>query len=135
MSIAHVDLIGDALRLIGVLAETETASAEQGALGLRVVAEMLADWEADGVDLGYVPAAALADAVAADDTEISAIKYNLAHMLAGYYGRPTPAWVLERAQTLYGRLVRLAVQGARVEADLTNIPLGERNGRYDILAG
>lgn len=133
MSISHVDLIRDALGLLGVLRETQAPSAEQSEHGLRVLNEMMADWEQDGVDVGFVPASSLADNLSTEDAYIASIKYNLAHMLAPYYGRQTPPVVLERAITYYNRLTRENVKAQIVEADMTHLALGERNGSWSIL--
>lgn len=133
MSISHVDLIRDALGLLGVLRETQTPTAEQGAHGMRVLNEMMADWEQDGVDVGFVSATSLADDLSTEDAYIASIKYNLAHMLAPYYGRQTPPVVLERAITYYNRLTRENVKAQIVEADMSHISLGERNGSWSIL--
>lgn len=135
MSISNVDLIRDALGLLGVLRETQTPSAEQGEHGLRVLNEMLADWESDGVDIGYVPATSLADILPVDDGVVSVVKHNLAHMLAPYYARQTPDVVLERAITGYNRLRRDAVKAQLAPADMTHLPLGERNHWFDINSG
>ena len=61
MSISNSQLITEALALIGVLQETETLSAEQGAHGLRKLNALMADWEQDGVDLQYFEQTTLAD--------------------------------------------------------------------------
>lgn len=135
MSISHVDLIRDALGLLGVLRETQTPTAEQSAHGLRVLNEMMADWEADEIDLGFVPATSLADTLTVDDVAISVVKFNLAHHLAPYYGRQTPAEVLARAVYGYNRLRRNAIKGQLAPADMTHLPLGEQNQYFDIVTG
>lgn len=53
MALTNVQIIGDALRLIGIIAETETPSAEQGEVGLRKLNQMMEAWEEEGVRLGY----------------------------------------------------------------------------------
>lgn len=126
--ISNVDLIRDALGLLGVLAENEAPTAGQAQHGLRVLNEMLADWEGNGVNLGYTPGTSLADNAALDDMSIQPVKYNLAHELAPYYGRPTPPEVFERAQRGYARLLRDAVNLANEEVEITLLPAG--SARY-----
>lgn len=135
MSISHVDLIRDALGLLGVLRETQTPTAEQGAHGLRVLNEMMADWEIDEVDVGFVPATSLADTLTVDDGVVTCVKHGLAHALAPYYGRQTPPVVLERFITTYNRLVRNAIISQNEEVSLAHIPLGVNGGVYDIESG
>lgn len=131
MSISHVDLIRDSLGLLGVLRETQAPTAEQGEHGLRVLNEMMADWEVDGVDLGFVPSTSLADALSVDDGDIAPVKYNLAHALAPYYGRQTPPVVLERAISYYNRLLRQSMVDELEPVSLEHIPLGRRGYKDD----
>lgn len=127
MAISNVDLIRDSLGLLGVLRETQAPTAEQGKLGLRVLNEMMADWEADGIDLSYVPTDSLADDLSVDDGFIAPIKYSLAHLLAPYYGIQTPAVVLQMAIGYYNRVVRGIVNDQLQPVTLTNLPLGSAN--------
>lgn len=49
----NVQVIDDALRLIGVIAETQTSSAEQGANALRKLNQLMETWAVDGIEVGY----------------------------------------------------------------------------------
>jgi len=129
---ANVDIISAALRLIGVLAETETATAEQGAKGLEALNDMLAEWEADGVKLGYPPQDTLGDTFPLESFDLP-VKYGLAARLADEYGRDPPPRVQMIAANSYTRLVRDAVSAELLPVDLTHMPLGERNGLYNVL--
>lgn len=53
MAITNVALIEGALRDIGVLAETQAASPEQGAAGIERLNQLLLSLAADTVQLGY----------------------------------------------------------------------------------
>lgn len=130
------DLIRDALGLIGVLNEIQNPSAEQGAHGLRVMNELLADWEQDGVDLQYYPQTSLTDPLPFPDHAISAVKYYLAFALAPYYGRKVSPEMVATGQKFYNRLIRDSVTNKMQEADMSNMPSGEGHGGYfDITTG
>lgn len=96
-AIAASQLITDALRLINVLMETETASAEQQAQGIRALNEMLAQWQAEGLNLNYIPVGTVTNTLTVPDGAVKGIKYNLAVDLAGYYGATIPAEVAKGA--------------------------------------
>jgi hypothetical protein len=51
----NLEIITAALRLLGVIAETETPSAEQGATGLAVLNDMLEDWSGREIEVGQWP--------------------------------------------------------------------------------
>lgn len=85
-AIAASQLIRDALVLINVIRETQTPSAEQQATGIRVLNEMMAEWEADGKPLRYIPVGTVTDILTVPDGAIRGIKYNLAVALAPAFG-------------------------------------------------
>src|SRR3990172_1040655 len=49
----NTEIITDSLRLLGVLAEGATPTAEQAADCLRMLNQLLATWEIDNITLGY----------------------------------------------------------------------------------
>src|SRR5690606_18588553 len=49
----NIQLIGDALRLINVINEVKTPSAEQGATALRVLNQLMEEWEECGIKVQY----------------------------------------------------------------------------------
>src|SRR3972149_3026504 len=49
----NIAVITDALRLLGVVSETETPGADQGAHALGRLNRMLAQWTEDDIELGY----------------------------------------------------------------------------------
>lgn len=125
------EVIYDALSLLGVVAETEALTAEQGALGLRVMNDMLAEWEAVGVNIGHWPQTdTTADFPAGPELNIAA-KFNLAVYLAPHYQRTVSAPVALAAGASYQRLLRDAVQAQMKPADMTHLPQGGY-GLYDI---
>ena len=53
MSITALEMIADALRLVNVIDEVKAPSAEQAVNGLRTLNQLMADWEKDGIRLGW----------------------------------------------------------------------------------
>lgn len=133
MATSNSELITDALGLLGVVGETETMSAEQGAHGLRTLNQIMADWEQDGVDLQYFAQTELADDTPVPDHAILAAKYYLAIALAPFYAARVPPEFLALADKYYTRLRRDAVKANVRPTDLTRLPAGQGWGRiWDI---
>lgn len=116
------EVIRDALGLLGVLAESESLSAEQADHGLRVLNDMMADWEIDGIETEYYPQTDVNADFPADD--VACAKYNLAVELAPHYQAPIADAVAVKATMYYQRKVRDAVRDAMLEADTSHISLG-----------
>lgn len=79
------DVVTAALQELGVLAAGETASAEDAALALARLNEMLAAWELSGIAHG-VPTLALATTIATPDSHIEAMRTGLAVRIAPAFG-------------------------------------------------
>lgn len=132
MSTTNIVLVTDALRLLGVVAATDNASAEDAALALRVCNEMLDDWSSRNIDVGWFPQTTLADDAPVNDDAINAVKYSLALLLAPYFGlEPAPS-IIASATRHYTRLLRISIIEQMTETTMTHIPRGERGGFYDI---
>lgn len=111
-------------------------SAEQGANGLRVLNELMADWEQDGIDLQYFEQIALADETPVPDHAILATKYYLAMALAPYYARPVPPEFVALGDKYYSRLVRDAMTEQLRPVSLSHLPVGDGwQTDYDIDRG
>lgn len=136
MATSNSQIIQDALGLLGVLQETEVMSAEQGAHGLRVLNELMADWEQDGIDLQFYEQTTLADTTPVPDHAILATKYYLAMALAPYYARPVSPEFVALGDKYYSRLVRDAMTEQLRPVDMSHLPVGEGwSSDYDIDAG
>lgn len=116
------EVIRDALGLLGVLAETEALSAEQADHGLRILNDMMADWEIDGIETEYYPQDDINAEFPADD--IACVKYNLAVDLAPHYSARIAEAVAVKASVYYQRKVRDSVRDANREIDVTHMPMG-----------
>lgn len=136
MSISNSQLIADSLGLLGVLQETETMTNEQAQHGLRVLNELMADWEQDGIDLQYYEQSSLAEDAPIPNHAVMAVKYYLAMSLAPFYARPVPPEFLSIGGEKYERLRRDAVKAFIAPSDLSHLPQGEGWGSdFDILTG
>lgn len=129
----NLDVIRDALGLLGVLAETETASAEQGEHGLRILNDVMEDWLSAGIDVGQWPQVDINDEYPGPSGVVATVKATLAIHLAPYYEREVRPAVIAMASSGYNRLLRDSVLQKMQEADLSNIPLGQGYaGGFDI---
>ena len=116
------EVIEKSLRLIGVLQEGETPSAEQGADALETMNDLFMEWDADGIDIGYFPQTDLtADSPIYSDT-MQAAKYNFAMALAGEYRIEPPSTVIIIASKGYNRLLRDSINGQMKEAEMDHLP-------------
>lgn len=129
----NADLITRSLRLIGVLNEVETASAEQGASALEVLNDLMADWAQEGIDLQYFEQNDLTAETPIPDHARAAVRYFLAFALAPEYGRQVSQEMNAAGDKFYSRLVRDAVIQNRVESDTRHIGTGYNY--YDIISG
>lgn len=125
MSIINSDLISDALREISVLDETETASAEQGATGLRKMNQLMADWEESGIKLGYFSQTTLSDTCPIPLYAESGVITNLAIKLASSYGAKVSIELASAGLDGLSTILRTAMNDALPQADMQNRPFGE----------
>lgn len=123
------DIVTRALRLLGVLYETETASAEQGADALSQLNDMVAYWETDGVRIGYFSGDSTTETLNLDTRYRVPLEYNLALWLAPQFEREPSPIVVAIATDSYGKLLREAVQANREEG-IPQRPQGEGSGYY-----
>jgi hypothetical protein len=102
----NLEIITAALSLLGVIPEGQEATAEQAALGLSVMQDMLDEWEGEGIYMNHAPDMALLDDFAAQPASTGAVKAGLAMALAPYYERTPNPVVIAMAQAGYSRLLR-----------------------------
>lgn len=131
------ELIQTALRMLGVVDAHETAEAEDAALGLSELNDLMHDLDGDGVDLGYVTQDNISDEFPLGDSDAAQIKPLLAMRLHAFYpSQSIPESLPIRAMSASQRLYRDAALANIEEASLSNIPLGEaHSGRGDIING
>ena len=126
----YADYITDSLRLIGVIMQTESADADQGAHAIGILNDMMAEWAADGIRVGYVPSETTSDDLSLHTSVRSAVKANLAMRLCPNYERNPSAVLVAMAQGGYDSLLLQASIDAAEEASLRNVPRGTGNLGY-----
>lgn len=130
MTITVQELLTDAYLELNVIRENQALSAEQAATGLRKLNQMLADWEKDGIDLGYYPQTLLTATVPITPDAERGVMLNLVIELAGAFGAQVSAATARNASQAYTRLERDAA--IVVEQSLDHLP-GVARGYYNIL--
>ena len=123
-------LITAALHRAGVLAASETATAEQAVNGLEILNEMLQSWRDNSVDFGLTELS-LDTPVAIDAGAARAVKYNLAVELANHEHAAVPQRTTLIAEREFAALVGRFVGHSRAKFDAAIV--GPR--RYDINSG
>lgn len=131
-----LEIVTDALRNIGVIAETETPSAEQGSDGVRKLNELMASLAEDGVDVGFAPISDTSDTVVIPLGDVRTIKALLAINMAPIYGAEIPEVVASIATSGYSRMLRNALLLAQHPVDLCTVSSGTGSSyEYDVERG
>lgn len=116
------EFVEKSLRLIGVLQEGETPSAEQGEDALETMNDLFMEWDADGIDIGFFPQTDLTADNPIYTDAMQTAKYNLAMALAGEYRIEPPSTVIIIASKGYNRLLRDSINGQMKEAEMDHLP-------------
>lgn len=129
-----LDIIKDAYRAIGVIGETETPSAEQGAYGVTKLNDMMAGLAESGLDFGYAPVSSTTSTVVIRAGFVEGIKAMLAIKLAANYGAEIPPSVIASAESGERKMLNQAIIAAMREPEMLDTPLGagNRDGWTDI---
>lgn len=85
MSETNLSIVTGAFRKAGIVDETESPSAAQGADALLILNNFLANQAADGMRLGWYPQSNLAATAPLKDADIHGVKMLLAKQLAFTY--------------------------------------------------
>ena len=135
MSYTNIDLIGDALRELGVISEVETASAEQGAHALRKLNQMMAEWGPLADYLGWFRQSLTSDNAPLTEDYEGIVMVALATRLAPNYGATVSSELGAQLEAGWNRLLRAYALANLPEADLSNRPraTGSPWGRSRIL--
>lgn len=112
------DLITRSMRELGVTDGYEPVSAEDAAVALDVLNDMIGAWELDGIPLG-VGTVTLNTDLAVPDNHLEGMRANLSVRLAPTFGRQAAPMVVEMAsrglralQSAYSRTRLLSVDPA-----------------------
>lgn len=133
----NLQIITDALRSINVLDETETASAEQGTHCLRQLNQMMAEWEASDVVLGYFAQTSTADTCPIPDWAEGGVAGKLALRVAPDFGAQVSIPTAAKADLGYSMILRTLLNLKLKGVNLNHLPAG--SGKFgtgfDILTG
>lgn len=134
MSISNNEVIGDALRELGVISEIQTPSAEQGAHGLRKLNQLLAEWKDQEVDLGYFTQTVLSDTCPIPEYAENGVTCVLATRLASNYGATVSQELAISASSGWQTISARAINQALHEINRYNRPRGSADmWGYNIL--
>jgi hypothetical protein len=130
------EVITPAMRLLGILMETESPSANQSATGLTALNNMMADLSGDGVDVGYAPQSDPNVDIGLNIEARQAVIAMLAIYIAPIYTRQPPPVVVAMATNGRNKILRDSIYQNRQPSTMTHVPLGSRWNRYwNILTG
>lgn len=117
-AITASDLITDALRAINVIRETQAPSAEQQALAIRVLNQLMALWEADGKRLNYIPVGTVTALLTVPDGAILGMQFSLAIALCPYFGASASQEVIASASAGMAVIDKLTAKEPCMQMDI-----------------
>ena len=122
MTTTVIDLITDACRLVNLIDENESPPPEMGIKCLHLLNELMADAQADGVQMGWYPIADADISATAPlaDEDIRAVKVCLAVEICPYFGVEPLQQLKDNAADAYTKLVKRKVR--YVESDVSFLP-------------
>lgn len=128
------DMITKALRKAGVIRENESPTAEQSRDAIDTFNGLMAQYDADGVDIGDYPVTVVGDTLDIEREHEEAIKTVFALALQIDHRLPTDEALAVLAQRSEKFLLRNTF--VRPDPDLNHAPLGRaRNVESDIING
>ena len=130
---AASQVIADALLAINVIRDGETASAAQQAQGIRRLNQMMALWEGEGRNIGYIPVGTVTDVLTVPDAAILGIVNNLAIHMAPSFGASVPAEIVALAQMGLATIDKITAKEVIMDMDLQRS--AEWPGAFSIDAG
>jgi hypothetical protein len=133
-----VQVIGDALRLCGVIAEGQSVSPEQGLNANRALNQMMATWDESNL-LGFFPQSDTTATIPIPDWAEQGVTSKLAQRLhADYPASQMPAWVHDNTLNGVGVIERKMVYEQLKPQDMSHLPSGSGHlagTDYDIQTG
>ena len=120
----NIQLITDALRLINVINEIETPSAEQGATCLRILNQLMEQWEEDGINLQYFEQTSTSSDFPGPKYAELGVVAGLAIRAAPFFGASVSPEVANQFTEGMLTITRKSVLKNAQTADLRHMPLG-----------
>ena len=131
MPVKANEVVIDALESIVVQADEAPVEQSEGRAAIRALNDMMLDWDARGVTLGYTIISDLGDYMTVPLGAIRGIKANLTLELAPKYEVPITPAMLKKAKEGYMACVDLAVDMSNSEYPYT-LPRGSGNTYPDV---
>ena len=132
----NLEFVTDALRELNVIAETDTASAEQGQHGLRKLNEMLEVWAENEIAFGYFEQTDASLDCPIPKYAEKAVKAGLAIDMAPTYGATVSPELGKKFDDSYKMLQRKFIAEQLTGQDMSNLPYGiGMRGRFNINNG
>ncbi len=126
-------IIEDALRDINVIAENDSASAEQGSYCLRKLNQMMEAWKEDGIDIGWFAQSSTTDTIPIPDWAELGVTATLSIVVAPNYGATVSPELIAVADSAAGMILRKSLVENMVGLDMSHMPPGAGRQRHRIL--
>lgn len=120
------EVITDALEMLIVQAEEAPIEQAEAASAIRTLNDMMNQWEAKGIYLGYTIVSDLADEITVPLGAVLGIKCNLALYLAPKYNVEASALLIKNAAESYDVVVDIVAEMKSTEYPCT-LPIGSGN--------
>lgn len=130
---AASQIIADALLAINVIRDGETPSAPLQAQAIRRLNQMMALWESESRNLGYIPVGTVTDVLTVPDGAILGIVNNLAIHMAPSLGATASAELVALAMMGLQTIDKITSQEVIMDMDLQ--PTADIPQAFDINTG
>lgn len=129
-----LEIIDDALRELNVINEVQTASAEQGAYGLRRLNQMLEGWKEEDIEFGWFKQTDTANTAPVPDWAELGVTYALAVNIASKYGASASIELAINTENEVNKILRKSISEKLDNTDMSHLPegAGHWGNRYDI---
>lgn len=126
MTVKTHEIVIDALETLIVQASEAPIEQSEAAAAIRALNDMMTQWEAIGINLGYTIVADMADVITVPLGAVLGIKSNLALYLAPKYNVQPTALMLKNASDSYQAVIDISTELASSEYP-GNLPQGTGN--------
>lgn len=129
------DYIQASLRLTGILGESDSVSAEQGANGLTVLNDMIGMMRGEGIEIGIAPQSSTTATLLVPEEDRLGLKHIFAVYLCLNYRREVPESIAALGDVFYKKALRRSVLSNAL-GNYPAMPLGAASpSTYNILNG
>lgn len=123
----NLEIIEDALRDLNVISEIESASAEQGAFGLRRLNQVMEAWKEQDVDFGWFSQTATTDTAPIPDWAEIGATAALSIAMAPKYGATASTELAVVADSSIELIKRKSISEKLTNTDMSHLPVGTGN--------